>query len=413
MALQNIEKLIALTETHDLTIGKAAWEPLPEFKRIPDPLPDRSEVVIVGSGIMAATVGQRLVENGRQVTFVDRHAPATASTAASTAQVMWGMDMPMTELAARIGEQAAAERWRQVYRSVRKFSDHIDRIGIDCAKADIPTVYLDGNKLDANGLAKEAAMHHAHGLPTEFFPADRVAAQFGITQRTANVSQGGFEVDPVRLAFGLLDQAREDGASICWPCDVSSLSQLPDGVCVELADGGQLVAKDVILCTGYERPQLFLPPAFSLLSTFVIATPPGIATGWDHKAMYWEAADPYLYVRATADGRIVAGGEDINSCDSDTRNKLLPAKAGVIKAKFERLLERENLPIDRQWAATFGTSPDTLPAIGRAANSDNIWLSYGFGGNGIAFAAVAADLLAEAFTDGSTNGLKMFDPYRF
>lgn len=408
-----MSKTIALTEVHDLTTGNAAWKPLPEFERISDPLPEQSDIVIIGSGIMAATVGQRLAESGRQVTFVDRHAPATASTAASTAQVMWGMDMPMLELAASIGEQAAAERWQQVYKSVRQFSGHIDRLAVDCAKADIPTVYLDGNKLDANGLAKEAAMHVAHGLPTEFLAAGRIAEQFGITPRPANVSQGGFEVDPVRLALGLLDRARMDGASICWPHDVTALSQLPHGMQVDLGNGSQLVAKQVILCTGYERPLLFLPPAFSLLSTFVIATPPGIATAWDHRAMYWEAADPYLYVRATADGRIVAGGEDIDNCDSDTRDALLPAKAGAIKAKLERLMERENLPIDRQWAATFGTSPDTLPAIGRAANSRNIWLSYGFGGNGIAFAAVAADLLVEALVDGNTDGLEMFDPYRF
>lgn len=404
---------IALTETHDLINGNAAWKLQPEFKRIPDPLPKRSNIVIIGSGIMAATVGQRLAENGRRVTFVDRHAPATASTAASTAQVMWGMDMPMLELASMIGEQAAAARWRQVYKSVRQFSDNIDRLGIDCAKADIPTVYLDGNKLDANGLAKEAALHAAQGLPTEFLAAERVADQFGITSRPANVSNGGFEVDPVRLALGLLDRARADGASICWPHNVTALSQLPNGVRVDLDNGRQLVANEVILCTGYERPLLFLPPAFSLLSTFVIATPPHTAGAWDHKAMYWEAADPYLYVRATADGRIIAGGEDIDNCDSDTRDALLPAKAGVIKAKLERLLERGNLPIDRQWAATFGTSPDTLPAIGRAANSNNIWLSYGFGGNGIAFAAVAADLLVEALTSGNTSGLEMFDPYRF
>jgi len=41
-----------------------------------------------------------------------------------------------------------------------------------------------------------------------------------------------------------------------------------------------------------------------------IATSPGCAPLWRENAMIWEAASPYLYARATADGRIIAGGED-------------------------------------------------------------------------------------------------------
>lgn len=404
---------IGLTEIHDLRSGQVAWKMLPDFERQSHSLPTEADVVIVGSGVMAATVGQRLAASGRQVTFVDRHAPATASTAASTAQVMWGMDMPLTELASKIGESGAAARWLQVYRSVRGFSDHIERLEIDCAKADIPTVYLDGNKLDANGLAAEAAMHAAHGLPTTFQPAEQIADRFGVAARPANISLGGFEVDPVRLTLGLLDEACANGATVCWPHDVVALSQLANDVEISLSDGEVFTAKEVILCTGYERPLLYLPPAFSLLSTFVIATPPETSAALDRKAMYWEAADPYLYVRATSDGRIIAGGEDIESADTATRDRLLPEKAGVIKAKLERLLGCGPLPVDCHWSATFGTSPDTLPAIGRAANSNNIWLSYGFGGNGIAFAAVAAELLVEALTGGTPEALQSFDPYRF
>jgi glycine/D-amino acid oxidase-like deaminating enzyme len=404
---------IGLTERHDLRVGAVAWKLLPEFERKSDLLPDQADIVIVGAGIMAATIGQRIGQSGRQVTFIDRHAPATSSTAASTAQVMCGMDMPMITLADEIGEQAAAARWKQVYQSVRHLSDHIDDLVIECAKADIPTVYLGGNKLDADGLAKEAKLHQAHDLPTEFCDAAEIAERFGIMPRPGNVSQGGFEVDPVRLALGLLDNARDDGAKICWPHNVISLSPSSGGIEVGVEGNRTVFAKDVILCTGYERPTLFLPPAFSLMSTFVIATPPGTARGWEHKAMYWEAADPYLYVRATADGRIVVGGEDIDSSATDVRDRLMPQKAGTILAKLETMLERDDLTIDSQWSATFGTSPDSLPAIGRAANSEHIWLSYGFGGNGIAFAAVAADLLSEALRGNQPEALKMFDPYRF
>lgn len=61
----------------------------------------------------------------------------------------------------------------------------------------------------------------------------------------------------------------------------------------------------------------------------------------------------------------------------------------------------------------FGTSPDGLPAIGRAANSDRLWLASGFGGNGITFAALAAGLLAAELTGSPDPDLACFNPYRF
>lgn len=407
---------LALTETRDLRTGAVAWAPRPHFARKADALPDHADIIIIGAGIMGATLGERLSAQGHEVLFLDRHPPATSSTAASTAQIMWGMDMPLTDLATSIGEEAAAKRWRDVYMAVRDFSERIDALGIDCGKADIPTLYLDGNKLDATGLAAEAALQQRHGLPVRFEAAEAVAARFNITPRPGTVSDGGFEVDPVRLALGLVDTARARGAKLCFPYDVTALAADNDGVTLTL-DEGTIRARHVVLASGYERPLFYLPPAFSLLSTFVIATPPGFTRNMardEGKVMIWEAADPYLYVRTTEDGRIVAGGEDVDQQGAGARDKLIGEKSGTILAKLGALLDRDDLVIDKSWAATFGTAPDTLPAIGPASGgAGRVWLSYGFGGNGIAFAALAAELLPRAIAGEAVPDLDRYDPYRF
>lgn len=76
------------------------------------------------------------------------------------------------------------------------------------------------------------------------------------------------------------------------------------------------------------------------------------------------------------------------------------------------LLGREVHPYER-WAAMFGKSPDGLPAIGRAANSERLWLASGFGGNGVSFAALAAEIVAGALTGSPDADAACFDPYRF
>lgn len=69
--------------------------------------------------------------------------------------------------------------------------------------------------------------------------------------------------------------------------------------------------------------------------------------------------------------------------------------------------------IERQWAATFGSSPDGLPAIGEAAALSQVWLAAAFGGNGIAFASLAADMLANELDGREDPNRECFSPYRF
>lgn len=129
--------------------------------------------------------------------------------------------------------------------------------------------------------------------------------------------------------------------------------------------------------------------------------------------MIWEASDPYLYVRTDRLGRIIAGGEDIDSSDEAGRDALLGAKAGTIAAKLETMLQSGLIAIDRQWAATFGSSPDGLPAIGPVGTMPNVWMAAGFGGNGIAFASLAAQMLERELGGEADPDRDCFSPYRF
>ena len=57
------------------------------------------------------------------------------------------------------------------------------------------------------------------------------------------------------------------------------------------------------------------------------------------------------------------------------------------------MLARTDIEFDCAWAATFGSSPDGLPALGPARNMDKVYLAYGFGGNGVTFASLGAQII--------------------
>ena len=47
-----------------------------------------------------------------------------------------------------------------------------------------------------------------------------------------------------------------------------------------------------------------------------------------------------------------------------------------------------------RWAGVFGESPDGLPYIGPVPGRPGVFVALGFGGNGVTFAVVAAELLS-------------------
>ncbi len=104
----------------------------------------------------------------------------------------------------------------------------------------------------------------------------------------------------------------------------------------------------------------------------------------------WEASDPYLYMRTTTDGRIVAGGEDEPITDADQWGALTAAKKlGALRG--DRPIGEPELIR----TGFFGETEDGLPLIGRVPGMRHSHAAYGYGGNGITFSALAAGMIAK------------------
>ncbi len=121
---------MTLSEHHDLRTGNPAWDE--EGYEIPlsSLTPRRCDVAIIGAGIMGAILAERLSAEGHKVALLDRRPPAHGSTAASTAQIMWAMDVPLRDLALSIGEAEARRRWQRIYRVTRALAALIDDLAI-------------------------------------------------------------------------------------------------------------------------------------------------------------------------------------------------------------------------------------------------------------------------------------------
>jgi glycine/D-amino acid oxidase-like deaminating enzyme len=83
---------------------------------------------------------------------------------------------------------------------------------------------------------------------------------------------------------------------------------------------------------------------------------------------------------------------------------LIPEKAEVLAQKLAALWPPASEDIEFRWSGTFDNTADGLPLIGPVPGAKGIYAAYGYGGNGITFSFLAAQLIGDLIA-GSTSSL--------
>jgi len=384
----------------DLRTGTPIWEqPMGALARLPRLDADvEADVVVVGGGITGALVVDALLRTGLSVIVVERRGWALGSTAASTALLQFEIDKPLVHLIDQLGRADAVRAYTRSAMAVDYLRGRVEDLGLRCGLRERHAAYLPGNVLDVAGLRAECAARDAIGLRSEMIERSALIAATTIDRPAAIWSAGAAEVDPVALARGLWRSAVARGARLFAPVEVTDTAPGRDRVTLSTVQGYQLRARHVVFATGYELVKLVPKGRHKITSSWVIATRPQPRRVWPSKALIWEAADPYLYLRTTTDGSVICGGEDADFSDEAKRDALIPHKTAALSRKLAKLLPGIDATPALAWAGCFGVSPTGLPTIGRIPGARNCHVVMGFGGNGITFAAVAATLLQRTLT---------------
>jgi glycine/D-amino acid oxidase-like deaminating enzyme len=385
-----------LTNPRDLRTGRSIWQD----RRAP-PVPHqplrrdlKTDVLIVGAGITGAMIADALTNAGVAVVIVDRRGPAKGSTTASTALVQYEIDMPLTKLAQRIGKADACRAWRRSRLAVDGLAARLGELRLkSLVRRD--TLYLAGNLLDPDGLLRECEARQAAGFACRMLSRKELRERFGIQGKAALMGYGDLAIDPREATCALLSAASARGARLFSPVDIADID--PGRRITAIAKNGRRVcARHLVLATGYEFPDMVPRRGHRIISTWAIATVPQRRNLWPGECMIWESADPYLYVRTTADGRVICGGEDESFSDEAARDALLPRKTAILRRKLGKLLPGLSTDISHAWTGSFGETSTGLPSIGPVPGMRNCWAALGYGGNGTTYARIAADVIAGA-----------------
>jgi len=384
----------------DLTGGNAIWPALDGVIRTYDPL-DASlscDVLVLGGGITGATLAHALVWQGHDTVVLDRRNFGWGSTSGSTALLLYEIDTHLTDLIELYGREPAITAYRSGVEA-------IDKTRALCAAAGVETfqrrssVYFASSEADAETLHHEYRTRLAAGLRVEWLGGEEFAQTFDFPSAGAIRSLDAAEIDPFRLAHGLLARAADGGGRLFSRTEATGCVESGEGLLVRTDRGPEIRCRRVVVACGFESMRyLKTTVPVSLHSSYAFATEPirDFTAGWPDRSLLWETARPYIYARTTPDGRALLGGEDVPFQNDLARDALLPRKIERLEARWRKLFPRLPLEVAFSWAGTFAETADGLPYIGFPKEQPRTFFALCYGGNGITYSVLAAELLIAA-----------------
>ncbi len=370
------------------------------------------DVLIVGAGITGALIARSLSKKGFDVVVAEERDVAWGSTAASTALLQYEIDTPMVDLAKKYGEETAA----LLYRSCADAIPLLGKIAREVRDVDFEmkqSLYIASSRFHVAGLREEFDMRRKHGLPVTWLSKAETTERFGIQAPGALLTDVAAQVDPYRLTSRLLDRLKNNGVRIFDRTRVDWVQSRTRGVLARTQTGVVIRAKHLVFATGYASQKWLREKVASNRSSYAFVTDPIGAKklGPWSKTLLWESARPYIYSRSTADGRLLVGGEDDQIDIPARRDARVEKKVGILLKRARKLFPKLDLDPTFAWGGTFAETPDGLPYFGAHPEwGARVMFAMGYGGNGITYSALGADVLA-ATLKGKAH--KLSGPFAF
>ena len=370
----------------------------------------RCDVAIIGAGITGALVAWHLLEAGFDTLVLDRREVGWGSTAASTALLQYEIDVPLIDLTEMRGADVANRAYLACRDAIRKLEHLSASLSSPFPVERKRSLYLATRKRDRKHFRAELEARRAIGIEVDFLDETDIAARFSFRRPAALLSYDAAQVDAYGFTHALFANAVGRGLRIYDRTAVVNVDASSRGVRLVTADKCTVRARQLVFASGYETRDFLRENVARLASTYAFASEPiGAIEGWgEEQCIMWEHSRPYLYLRTTTDGRILVGGEDENFRDPARRDRLLPKKTETLLSRFRELFPHIDLDVAFSWAGTFGETKDGLAYIGPHGDWPSCYFALGYGGNGITYGIIAAEVIRDMLCGRANENADLF-----
>ncbi|MPZ33147.1 MAG: FAD-dependent oxidoreductase [Rhodospirillales bacterium] len=335
---------------------------------------DQPNILVVGAGIIGASIAWHLAGRGARVTVIDAGEPGGVATRNSWAWInaSWGNPEPYFRLRVH-----GMEEWRRLERA-------------------LPTVRVAWTgslnwELPADRLEAFVAQHAAWGYDVRCVDraqAARIEPNLADPPGLAVHAPREGAVEPLDVTRQLLSAARERGVTLVAGRIARSIDVHAGRITGVGPDAGHLAADMVVVAAGAGAAELVATAG----PVLPVSAPPAVlaATKPLPRLLNGLIMTPDLQLRQTADGRLVAAAS---------------ADAAVDVLATMRALFRPNVTMDLDFQVA-GRRPipnDRLPLVGRAVGLDGLYVAVTH--SGVTLAPAVGSMVAEEIVAGRRHPL--------
>ncbi|HEY0557398.1 MAG TPA: FAD-binding oxidoreductase [Thermoanaerobaculia bacterium] len=373
-----------------------------------------AEVVVVGAGVMGASVAWHLAARGcRDVVVLDR-APAVGQ--GSTGKATGGF---RTQFATPVNIRISLL-------SREKLLRFPDEIGADSGYRPYGYLFLAADEAQMDALRSIRPLQKELGVPVEEIGAED-AARLNPAVRMDGIPGGSFcaidgFIRPLNILNGYVEAAKRLGVRFEFGTEVTGFvvaKRLPGRITDVETTTGSIAARHVVNAGGAWAGGLGRLAGVEIpvtpLRRQVAPTMPTSVLPEEMPMTIFLGDGFHLRVR---DGRVLLlwpqPSTSTDPFDATFDESWLP---GLLERAHVRIPCLRDVSMDREgcWAGLYEMSPDQHAILGLAPRLDNLWLINGSSGHGVMHSPALGQLVVEMILDGEakTIDVRPLRPSRF
>ena len=303
------------------------------------------------------------------------------------------------------GPEAARRYYDATMLGLAQIRDFVETYGVDCELENNGSISLATEAQHLTALEATKRRYDEMGLACELLDTSDVRRTVASDRFVAGLRDPRHAIlNPAKLARGMKRVIEGLGVEVFERSRILRLDHGPR-LRVECEYGSIEAPQAVVTLNGY-APQLGLFQQRLLpLTNYVVATEPLSAAqresiGWRGREGLSDLRLQFMYLRLTADDRIVFGGES-----SPYFYGSQPA-SGSYEPSLERLRrsllvtfpQLEGVRFSHGWGGTMGFTRDFMPSIGRLHDAENVFYALAFNGEGVVMTQLAGRIVADLVT---------------
>lgn len=363
------------------------WERAPR-PEIPDAkLPEKADVLIIGSGYTGLNAAIQTARGGRRTVVIDAEAAGWGCSSRNGGQISSSIKPKYQELIPKFGKDLALGIVREGHDALQWIGDFITEEEIDCDFARVGRYYAAHTPGKFEALAREHEKK-VPGIDTGSFVVSRAEQASEID---TDLYHGGVvhprhaSLDPGRYHNGLFRRATEAGVGVVPHCRALAIEG-SEGRLEVKTERGTIRARNVIVATsGYTsgltpwHRRRIIP-----IGSYVLATEPQAPDLIDRlipkNRVITDTRRLVVYYRACPERRRIVFGGRVSIAETDAA-----AVAPALHAEMVRIFpDLATAKMSHAWMGFVGYTFDSMPHLGQR---DGVHYAMGYCGSGISLSS--------------------------